>query len=84
MNKIISSIQWLEAFSVNGVPLADIALLVTWLCVFLLSLGVQWPFRNRKAAGPVPNRDPDSAGRVAKERVPSHASQIRSLQSEMS
>jgi hypothetical protein len=43
MNKIIISIEWLEAFSVNGVPLADIGLLVTWLLIAIMSLGVQWP-----------------------------------------
>lgn len=43
MNKIISSIEWLEALSVNGMPLADIALLATWLTFLLLSLAVRSP-----------------------------------------
>jgi len=53
MNKIISSIEWLETFSVNGVPLADIGLLAMWLFIFLLSLGIQWPLHpwKRRARG---------------------------------
>jgi hypothetical protein len=48
MNKIFSNIGWLEPFSVNGISLADVALLGTWFFVCILSLGVQWPLRGRK------------------------------------